>query len=147
MTAFDTSVLVTLLRADEPGDVATAQGALEEASDEGKILLSPAVYAELSASPGVTVTFLETFLKETGMAVEWRMPKRVWRDAARAFAAYAARRRKEANDPGPRRILADFVIGAHAVHWAERFVTFDRGIYRAGFPGLDVVVLEAVQRR
>lgn len=146
VTALDTNVLVTLLRADEPGDLATAQRALEAASAEGRLVLSPVVFAELSASPGVTGPFLDAFLKETGIAVEWRLPQGVWRDAARAFAEYAARRRKAANDPGPRRILADFVIGAHAAHWADGLVTFDRGIHRAAFPGLDVTVLEAVRR-
>ena len=141
MSAFDSSVLVTLLRAGAPGDVLKAQTALEQADAAGSLIISPPVYAEVSASPGMTERFLDRFLKETGVAVEWRLSKDVWRDAARAFSAYANRRRRDKSDKGPRRLLADFVIGAHALRWADRFVTFDKGIYRTAFPDLDTEIL------
>jgi predicted nucleic acid-binding protein len=64
----------------------------------------------------------------------------VWESAALAFRAYAERRRTQAGDPGPRRILADFITGAHALHRASSLLTFDQRIYRAAFPTLNVVV-------
>jgi predicted nucleic acid-binding protein len=67
----------------------------------------------------------------------------VWRDAALAFKDYAKRRRKDKNDTGPRRILADFLIGAHAVHHATQFLTFDAKIYQQAFPELVVITLNA----
>ena len=45
------------------------------------------------------------------MIVEFDLGEETWRIAGRAFQAYAARRRKH-RDPGPRRIMADFLIGA-----------------------------------
>lgn len=38
-----------------------------------------------------------------------------------------------------RRILPDFLIGAHAVSRAERLLTRDRGFYRLSFAGLAVL--------
>jgi predicted nucleic acid-binding protein len=37
-----------------------------------------------------------------------------------------------------RRVLADFLIGAHAAAKAERFITRDRGFYRGRFSGLSI---------
>jgi predicted nucleic acid-binding protein len=62
----------------------------------------------------------------------------VWRAAGRALQTYAARRRKQ-RDPGPRRILADFVIGAHALEAGYRLLTLDDHLYRAAFSDLNVI--------
>ena len=55
-----------------------------------------------------------------------------------AFQACAARRRRH-GEAGPRRILADFVIGAHAIEKGYRLLTLDDRIYRAAFPDLKIV--------
>ncbi len=141
VTALDTNVLVTLLKADEPKDLETTQRALEKASEAGKLIVSPAVYSELYAAPRMTETFLGEFLKLTHISVEWRNPQSVWREAAAAYKTYADRRRSDPNDAGPRRILADFFIGAHALQYADTLLTFDTRIYRTAFPPLAVTVL------
>lgn len=144
VTALDTNVLVTLLKADKSEDVTTARTALEKAGEAGKLIVSPAVYSELYAAPRMTEGFLDGFLKTTHISTEWRHPQTVWRSAATAYKGYADRRRNDPTDDGPRRILADFLIGAHALHYADALLTFDRGVYRAAFPELTVRVLEAV---
>jgi hypothetical protein len=58
----------------------------------------------------------------------------------RAFQAYAARRRRH-GEAGSRRILADFVIGAHALQNGFRLLTLDDRIYRAAFPTLKIASL------
>jgi hypothetical protein len=57
-----------------------------------------------------------------------------------AFHAYAARRRRH-GEAGPRRILADFVIGAHAPQNGYRLLTLDDRIHRAAFPTLKIASL------
>jgi predicted nucleic acid-binding protein len=42
-------------------------------------------------------------------------------------------------DTGPRRILADFLIGAHACERGYRLLTLDDRLYRAAFPDLALV--------
>jgi hypothetical protein len=61
----------------------------------------------------------------------------IWRSAGRAFQAYAERRRKQ-RDHGTRRLLADFLIGAHADIRSYRLISLDERLYRAAFPTLKI---------
>lgn len=136
-TAVDTNVLVALLGGT--GTLApVARESLNRATRQGPLVIAPAVYAELLAAPTGDVALIDQFLIETSIAVDWRLDEPIWRAAGLAYREYAARRRRQPGDLGPRRILADFVIGAHAVHRAATLLTFDDRIYRAAFPALAV---------
>ena len=74
------------------------------------------------------------------MAVGWDVDEAIWRAAGRAFQDYVARRRKQ-REPGPRRILADFLIGAYASERGYRLLTLDDRLYRSAFSGLRTVGL------
>ena len=76
--------------------------------------------------------------KDTGITIEWNLDETIWRAAGRAFQAYAGRRSKQ-GQAGPRRILADFLVGAHALQKGYRLLTLDDRLYRAAFPGLKIV--------
>jgi len=93
---------------------------------------------ELMAAPGRSESFLDSFFRETGISIDWALHESVWRTAGRAFQGYAARRRKQ-RDAGPRRILADFLIGAHALEGGHSLLTLDDHLYRTAFPRLAVV--------
>lgn len=41
----------------------------------------------------------------------------------------------------PRRILADFLIGAHALHSGYRLLTLDDRFYRTAFPRLSLLTI------
>ena len=82
---------------------------------------------------------VDAFLDRARIEVDWDLDEETWRVAARAFGNYAERRRTQRGDYGPRRILADFVIGAHASRYASALLTLDRRIYRAAFPDLEVL--------
>jgi predicted nucleic acid-binding protein len=79
--------------------------------------------------------FLGRFFRDTNISVDCDFSEAIWRIAARAFQAYAGRRKRV--DSRPRRILADFLIGAHALHHGYGLLTFDDFLYRAAFPAFE----------
>jgi hypothetical protein len=135
-TAIDTNVIIALWDKD-PSLSLAAQTALEAAFSRGALVVAAPVFSELMAAPGRTETFLNSFLEDTGVAVDWNLDEGVWRSAGRAFQSYAERRRKQ-RDSGSRRILADFLIGAHAFTRGHRLLTLDERLYRAAFPSLTI---------
>ena len=136
ITALDTNVLVALWDNDYALNSA-ALAALDDAFARGGLVISGAVFAELMAFPERTEGFLDKFLADTQVSVDWISNETIWRTAGLAFRAYADRRRKQGSD-GPRRILADFLIGAHAFENGYGLLTLDDGIYRAAFPKLPI---------
>lgn len=72
--------------------------------------------------------------------MDWTLTEAVWHAAGRAFQQYLVRRRTHRN-PGPRRILTDFVIGAHALHNGFRLLTLDDRLYRATFSRLTILTV------
>jgi predicted nucleic acid-binding protein len=135
-TAIDTNVVSALWDKD-PGLNSAARAALEKALRRGGLVVAAPVFSELMAAPGRTERFVATFFEENGIAVDWQLSDAVWRSAGRALQSYAERRRKQ-KDSGARRILADFLIGAHALVGGHRLLTLDKGLYGAAFPGLAV---------
>ena len=136
-TAVDTNVFVALWDPD-PTLSSAAQALLGTALESGGLTVAAPVFAELLALPDRDEVFLDAFFQDTGIAIDWRLDEAVWRAAGRAFQAYAARRKRH-RDSGPRRILADFVIGAHATEKAHRLLTLDDRFYRTAFPRLLIV--------
>ena len=133
-TAIDTNVVIALWDTDAALSLA-AEAALEAAFRRGNLVAAAPVFAELLAAPGRTETFVNRFLDDTGIAIDWNLDESVWKSAGRAFQSYAERRRKQ-RAPEPRRILADFLIGAHAEIRGYRLLTLDERLYRAAFPKL-----------
>ena len=136
-TVIDTNIIVALWDKDASLSSA-AQSALDAALGQGTLMVSAPVFAELMACPGRDEGFLNSFFQDTGILIDWNLDEAVWRAAGRGFHAYAARRRRQ-RDSGPRRILADFLIGAHALERGSQLLTLDDRVYRAAFPGLRVV--------
>ena len=116
------------------------QASMERAQLQGALIIAPPVYAELIAAPNREPELIETFLDRTRIEVDWSLDPAVWRTAALAFRGYAQRRRAQAGDTGPRRILADFVIGAHALHSGAALMTLDQRLYHVAFPALNLII-------
>ncbi len=133
-TSIDTNVIIALWDRDRAISSA-AQSALDNALEHGGLVVGAPVFAELMAAPGRSEAFLTSFFQDTGIGIEWNLQEAVWRAAGRSFQEYAARGRGK-RDPGPRRILADFLIGAHASECGYRLLTLDDRLYRAAFPDL-----------
>jgi predicted nucleic acid-binding protein len=132
-TAIDANILSSIWSREPTAEKVVEQ--LGKAKQEGALLISPFAFAELHAHPTITAGDLRSFLDVTDVVVDYRLDERVWSEAGQRFARYAARRRK-ATVVGPRRILADFLIGAHALVQAERLLTLDPKRYQQDFPEL-----------
>lgn len=132
-TAIDTNIISALWAADPLAH--QAESLLVEARQMGGLVICGPVYAELCAHPSVKGAFIDQFFFDTNIAVDFDMNESSWKEAARAFAAYASRRRKSGGND-PKRFLVDFIIGAHALLQADRLITLDPNRYRQGFPKL-----------
>ena len=135
-TSIDTNVIVSLWQEDNAISAA-AEAAMELAYHWGNLVIAAPVFSELIAAPGRTEAFVTAMLEENRIAIDWDLSEAVWRAAGRAFQGYAERRRQQ-GEPGPRRILADFLIGAHAQIRGYRLLSLDERLYRAAFPDLKV---------
>jgi predicted nucleic acid-binding protein len=134
ITALDTNILVSLWNEDESLNLA-AKTAIQAALERGNLIIAAPVFSELLASPSKDEAFLDEFLAATGISVDWDLDETIWRIAGRAFQAHATRRRRQ-GEAGPRRIVADFLIGAHALQNGFPLLTLDTRFFRAVFPRL-----------
>ena len=87
------------------------------------------------AHPKASVAFVDDFLNETGIAIDFDLGEPVWREASVRFAKYAARRRASRGG-SVKRLVADFIVGAHALLRADRLLTLDTSRYAKDFPEL-----------
>jgi predicted nucleic acid-binding protein len=137
--ALDTNIIVYSLAGMAQTAEAAAR-ALEDAANSGGILvISAPVYAELLAIPQSSKAELDAFITESRIRVDWDISQSCWTAAGLAFAAYCRRRRRIKID-GPRRLLADFIIGAHSLD-VGHLLTADPSFYRTNFPELHVLAL------
>jgi len=151
ITALDTNVLLDVLIPDAPHNE-ESERALVEAVRAGALLISEPVYAELAVHFPDRVD-LDRFLADTGVKLEPSGPEALY-CAGRAWSDYLRRRPAPLACPRcgaaqevrcdqcgasvqPRQhVVADFVIGAHAVVHANSLLTRDRGYFATYFPGL-----------
>ena len=133
----DTNVLSALLGA-EP-NAAAISGTLNTLRRAGPLLVHGSVYAELLAAPGNKQSHLDAFLNRGQVGVDWETTEAVWQLSGRAYSAYA-RRRVKSGGGQPRRILADFLIGAHALSLGASLITLDDTHYRSAYPTLPLVM-------
>jgi predicted nucleic acid-binding protein len=132
-TAIDTNIL-SALWSGEPL-ASTVSEVLDQAATDGGLVICAAVYAELLAHPKAKLDFVDDFLSTTGISIDFEMGESVWREASVRFAKYAIRRRASRGGRA-KRLLADFIVGAHALLRADRLLTLDRSRYSGDFPDL-----------
>lgn len=115
-----------------------AEKVLNHERRHGSLVICGVVYAELLAHPVVNPRDAESLLRDAGIEIEAELDREVWREAGLRYRVYAERRRR-AKHPSSRRLVADFVIGAHALLRADCLLTFNTADYRRNFPGLKVL--------
>jgi predicted nucleic acid-binding protein len=132
-TAIDTNA-ISALWSGEPASQGMA-ALLGLAKNEGGLVICAPVYVELLAYPNATRTLLEQFLATTDIVTDFLLDEAVWQEAGATYAAYAQRRR-HSKDGFSKRLLVDFIVGAHAILQADRLLTLDAARYQVAFPKL-----------
>jgi len=132
-TALDTNILSSLWLNEPTGpEIVTAMRA---AKQDGMLLVSAPVYSETLAHPFYAEDEVLRFYAKSGIVIDFSLAEAVWTEAGRRYAKHAARKRAPSQER-PRRILADFVIGAHALLQSNRLMTRDSAFFRRHFPEL-----------
>ena len=135
--SIDTNVIVALWSGTEVGSERAVR-ALQDAAKRGGLVMCGAVFAELLAAPSRSEDFISEFCFETRIVIDWHFSEAIWVSAGKAFQAYAKRRKRQKSGL-PRRILADFLIGAHANEKGHELLTLDAKLFRSTFPGVRIV--------
>ena len=136
-TSIDSNVIAALWNREHVSN-ADAVRMLGNARAQGGLVVSGPVYSELMAGPLRNEDSLDMFFTDTGIEVDWGMEERIWREAGRAYLAYV-KRRKASRGGDARRLLTDFLIGAHALVRGYTMLTMNGEDFATAFPELPIL--------
>ena len=155
ITAVDTNVVLDVLIPGQPcGE--SSKRLLDHHLAEGKLILCEVVYAELAAC-FLSEKELRQFLADTGIELNYSSEKSLY-VAGKRWAEYAKKRGSnrltcsgcghafavscpQCKTAHTKRlhVIADFIVGAHALGQADCILSRDLGVYKTWFSDLNVV--------
>lgn len=131
ITAIDTNVLIDIFEPDPVFGQASKQ-ALRRCLQEGSVIASEVVWAEVVTAYSNKKKQAMDAMSRIGIEYS-AMTLEAALEAATCW--YAFRKNNKVRD----RIVADFLIGGHALILSDRLLTRDRGFYRDYFKRLKVI--------
>ena len=130
ITAVDTNVLLDVFGADASFGQASAN-ALRLCLAAGAVVACEIVWAETAAAFTEEAVFVDAM---TTLGISFQaIDREVAISAGAVWRSYRQRGGKR------ERVVADFLIGAHALSRCDRLLTRDRGFYRSYFEKLDML--------
>jgi predicted nucleic acid-binding protein len=130
ITAVDSNVLIDVLSAD-PAFGPGSRSALRRARDTGSLIVCDVVWSEVIGA------FSDRGAGEAALERLRIAYSELDRSAAtRAGVAWREYRQRAGTRE---RLVADFLVGAHALEQADQLLTRDRGFQRVAFEGLRII--------
>jgi predicted nucleic acid-binding protein len=135
--SIDTNIIAALWNDRDPFNT-IALKLLHRVQSPKKLAIPGPVYAELMpVRCAVSRNWAVSFMKPASISIGL-FDERVWREAGRAYRGYT-QRHHSSDKSHPRRMLTDFLIGAHAYVHGHTLLTLDERLFGAAFPRLKII--------